>query len=347
MDQGRRNVICSIALLLLAAPAWSLAQGSGPRLNRVAVILYPSTAPDPIGPERKFWAKLFAMHGLVDGRDIEIVIIRADKENLEKNGSSAFSDAVRQAVALRPAAILAHVGSFELKTYFLPAAGGVPLVTWSVDDGTADSLEALHRRGENVTGVMYSFIELVTMRFGLMKELKPGARRAAILIPQLQQRSLTEKEKAIKRQQVATWESILRKLGLEFIPLELPRDSSADAVVAALRKARIDLVEVMWSWDAQGRLQEGLWEPLAKSGILASGVGPERAKAGALLGGWTSGFVESVVRLAAKFVRGARAADLPVERAREFRLAINLRTAKTLGITVPASVLLRADEVFE
>jgi putative ABC transport system substrate-binding protein len=59
------------------------------------------------------------------------------------------------------------------------------------------------------------------------------------------------------------------------------------------------------------------------------------------------GFVESAIRLAAKVVRGERATAIPVERSMQFGLAINLRTARKLGIAVPPSLLLRAEEVFE
>jgi putative ABC transport system substrate-binding protein len=312
-----------------------------PAPKRVAIVLRPPPPeePDPTGQARRWYAGELAKHGLVDGKDIEVVIILVNQKKFDGDWNGAFSDAVRQAATLRPAAILMHADGWTVKNFALPVARGVPLVAWGVDDGTDDTLEALNRRGENVTGCMYSYFELVTMRFALMKELKPGARSAAMLIEAMPA-PRTEKEKARIRRDVARIELNLKNIGLEFTLLELPRDSSADDVIAALRKARIDLVE----FRLDGK--DEFWESLARSGILASGV-MLSAKKGALLSGWTVGWVKSGVRLAAKVLRGARAADIPVERAIEFRLAINLGTARTLGISVPPSVLLRADEVFE
>ena len=326
---------------MLAAPAIGLAQPAGRRPpKRVAICLGSSDATDPIGPTRRWYAKEFARHGVIDGDDIEIVILRS-KSNIGELEDHVAT--VRQAVALRADVILIHMPGQLAKKFLLPLTRDIPLVLWGVDDGSEDSIEMLNRRGENVTGAMYSYIQLVLKRLELMKEIRPDAKLAALVSPEARDPP-TDWLKGEKRRNEEMFAAGARKLGLEFTNIELPRDVSGAALVRALRDARIDLVEIF-----MGSGWSGLefWGPLATSGIAASGVGAGSARDGALLGGWSAGFVESAVRLAAKVVRGQRAASLPVERSMEYGLAINQRTARTLGITIPPSILVRANEVFE
>ena len=345
MDSVRRNAVRSLALLLAVAPAIGLAQASGSRPKRVAVILGPSTAPDPIGPTRKWYAGEFAKHGFVDGRDIEIAIFRQSRKQAEEEGIDvAVATPVRHAVALRPAVILTLGGSASVKNYYLPVTGDIPLVVFGPEDPSEDSIEDLHRRGANVTGVMNAYFELVAKRFELMKELRPGARRAASL--SFLEPSVNPWQSAWDLKFRANYAAVARSLGMEFEDVKVALKASPATMVQVLRRAQIDLVEVQVVLDGGADAEKQLFQLLAGSGILAAGI-LQQARNGALLSGWSEGWVESAIRLAAKIVRGARVADLPVERAREFRLAMNLRTAKTLGITVPASVLLRVDEVFE
>jgi putative ABC transport system substrate-binding protein len=329
-------LVCTIAGIL-AAPAVAFAQPAGRRApKRVAICLGPSNAADPIGPTRQWYANEFARHGLVDGKDIEIVILRSKSSELDDRVA-----AVRQAVKRRADVILTHGHGHYAKKFFLPVTRDIPLVLWGNDDGSEDSIEMLNRRGENVTGALYSYLDLVLKRFEIMRELRPGAKRAALVMPASREPPTDWQKRANQRDEelLATG---ARKLGLEFSPVVLPRNVSAEAMVGALRDARIDLVEIQFFFYSSPEI----WEALAANGIAASGI-VDSAKAGALLSGWTVGFVESAIRLAAKVVRGERATAIPVERSMQFGLAINLRTARKLGIAVPPSLLLRAEEVFE
>ena len=322
-------------VLLLAGAGHGLAQPltrPGPKL--VAICLGPSNAPDPIGPTKASYAKAFAKHGLVDGRDIEIVILRSRSwATLEE-----VLAPVRQAVALRAGVILTFMGGAAMKVNLLAISRDIPLVVWGPDDGSGDTIEMLNRRGENVTGAMVPYIELLTKRFELMKELRPNAKRAAVVTKFVRPADGGEDE---TRRIVDMYTARARKLGMEFALIELREEASADDVIRALRNARIDIAEFLCCKSPP------LWERLAKGEIAASVVGPEGVRDGALLGGWSVGYVEAAIRLAARVLRGERAAAIPVERPMEYGLAINLRTARTLGITVPASVLVRAQEVFE
>lgn len=335
MHRRRRALVCLLAGML-ALPAAGIAQVQSPRRpKRVAVCLQGYAYAKDSSAARQWYAKEFARHGLVDGVDIEIVVLRGKSVGFE-----ARVEAFRQAVALPADVIVGHMLGPAAKRFVLPLTGNIPLVLFGNDDGSGDSIEMLNRRGENVTGAMYSFSEMMLKRFELMKEMRPGARRAAYVVVQVLDapKDLLENE---KRRIGEIFGAGARKLGLEFTLIVLPKDVSAEALVRALRDARIDMAEISAVWSGRE-----FWAPLAANGVAASGV-QDRARDGALLSGWSRGYIESAVRLAARVVRGQRAADLPVERSMDFRFYVNLSTARTLGITVPQSILVRANEVFE
>lgn len=340
---GRRKVLEAAMGIVAAAATRVIAGSTLPGMpRRAAICLPPSSAPDPVGPTKAWYAAEFAKHGLVDGRDIEIEIIRADEEALRRNEAEGVRAMIRRAVSAKAGVILIHASGPAIRDYVLPVAGDAPVVAFGVDDGSEDSIEALNRGGKNVTGAMYSFIELVAKRFEIMKELRPAARRAALVFPSLGA-ALTERQQAVKRWQQGRIAAAVKGLGIEVTFIDVPLRASPEDVVRTLREARIDLAEI-GSFLTTGR---ELWTMIAKDGIAASGVGPGRAKAGALVSGWSEGYVEAAVRQAARVLRGERAATIPVERPSTFGLAVNLGTARTLGITVPPSILVRASEIFE
>ncbi|HET7730874.1 MAG TPA: hypothetical protein VFK48_12655 [Usitatibacter sp.] len=331
----RREFVCVLAGMLWL-PAAGIAQAQPPRRRkRVAVCEQLPLNAMQSSAAKQGYAKEFARHGLVDGVDIEIIMLVPKAVGLE-----AYVETFRQAVALPADIIVGHMTGPAAKKFVLPLVGNVPLVLFGNDDGTQDSIEMLNRRGENVTGAMYYFVEMVLKRFELVKEMRPGAKRAALVVPQavLPQDVLElEKRYAEDRYGAGT-----KGLGLEFAYIEVPQDITAEALVRVLLAARIDMAEISAYWPGRE-----FWAPLAASGIAASGVGAAKARAGALLTGYSYGWFQSAIRLAARVVRGQRAADLPVEHSTEFWFYVNLSTARTLGITVPPSILVRARDVFE
>ena len=284
-------------------------------------------------PPRDWFVAEFAKHGLVDGRTLELVMVPAKPE-------ADYVGSFRRAVELRPDVIYLHFGGRELRTQLLPLSRETPLVVVGADVAGEDSIEGMNRRGDNVTGAVYSYVELVTIRLELMKQLRPGAKRFTVIFPS-RPGELPPWAAEARRREDEQWHAIGRKLGIEFVPVKVERYNDPDEAIPKLRGARIDLVEYAWG------AEPALWDALARNGIAASAVGRYRAEKGALLAGWTAGFHTAAVRLAARILNGVKASSLPVERAREFGLAINMRTARTLGIEIPQSLLLRADAVFD
>jgi len=235
--------------------------------------------------------------------------------------------------------LLTHMEGSFAKELILPRLGkDIPLVAWGNDSGfTEDSLEGLNRRGENVTGAMYSYTDLVSRRFALMKELMPKIRRVSIAVRRTG--SWTPAQLELDRLAGDAIASLVRPIGLEFVHVELPEAISLEDAIAEVRKARIDAVEA--------RLEREAFDRFTSLGIAPCGIGPGAARNGALLSGWSVGYVETAVRLAAKVLRGQRASSIPVERVREYGLAINLSTARKLGVEFPPAIRIQANEVFE
>ena len=101
----------------------------------------------------------------MDGVDIEVIVLWGKTVGLETQ-----VEAFRQAVALPADVIMGHMQGSIAKKHVLPLVG---TVLFGNDDGTEDSIEMLNRRGENVTGAMYSLFEMILKRFQLIKEMRP------------------------------------------------------------------------------------------------------------------------------------------------------------------------------
>lgn len=349
MDRARRNVIGGLTTAWLVsrwpwgmlaavfiAPAGGLAQPSArTQPKRVVVLVLGAQPSNSLDDDRRWFAKEFGKHGLHEGTDIEVTCIPTEFLG------GMLEEAMRKAVALRADVILGNTNGFMVRRVQLPIARGIPLVVWGVDEPGEDSIEALNRRGENVTGALDSHFELAGMRFAMMKQLKPSARRCGLVLWRSPAEPADRLREGMDRKYDSMWVAKLREHGMDFTRIELPDGSGPEAVMGALRASHVDVAEIMCCGSP------ALWAALAKNGILASSWGSRSVEEGALLGGWTVGLIGTAVRLAARVLRGDRAADIPVEWSMKFGFAINLRTARTLGIMVPPSMVLRADRVFE
>ena len=336
MDRARRRLLGGMAGMLAAAPAAGFARGPSRQTpGRVAVCLHRSTEGDPIGPARRAWGSAFARHGLVDGREIEIFIHRPPKRNYVGGGAPEWERAAERIVASRPDVIV-MVGAWL--PIVKPMTHDIPIVFYggNIDLGQDAKLgiDALRRPGGNVTGLDMFPRELKSKNLELLKELRPDARRHAIvgaiaLLP----RSSVER----------TMKAAAERLGMDSVFLEMPVDPPIPDLAGALLASRIEVASFLWN-----SRNRGLHEELVKLRVAASFPNHDSVEAGGLLSYQPVGdFVATVVLMAARILRGEPVSSIPVEQPREFRLAINLRTARALGITIPASMLVRAHEVFE
>jgi putative tryptophan/tyrosine transport system substrate-binding protein len=213
-----------------------------------------------------------------------------------------------------------------------------PIVVAGAGDAIVDGLVAsLARPGGNITGLSLMVPDLVPKRFQLLKEVTPTASRVGLLWnPEAGDAPLKVHEEAA------------RASGLEFRPLAVRTPAQfVQATQEAVRSRCGALVAVQNPIFSVHRTQ------IAKLALqhrlpLLSGE-PLSAEAGALMM-YGASLLESWRRAATyvdKILKGAKPGDLPIEQPTKFELVINLKTAKALGLTIPQSVLLRADQVIE
>ena len=199
---------------------------------------------------------------------------------------------------------------------------------------------SLARPGGNITGVSGSTgLEIVTKQLELLKETVPKIRRVAIL----SNPANAYHQLAIKELNVAA-----RSLGVQLQLLEARGPNEFDGAFAAMAKERVGallvLSDVIFN-DHRARLAD-----LAAMNRLPTAYGiRESVETGGLMS-YGPSFLDFYRRSTAyvdKILKGDKPADLPVEQPTKFELVINLRTAQTLGIEFPPTLLSRADEVIE
>src|SRR5262245_39596059 len=218
------------------------------------------------------------------------------------------------------------------------ATSTIPIVANSGDPVDTGLVASLARPGGNLTGLTFFWTEVCAKRVELIKEAIPTLIRLAVLVnPANPARPIA----------VAAMQHAAGTLGLELVEVEVKArdDFHAAIATAATRGAQAlvaceePLITSNASQIAGIALQRGL--PLI-------GFRPQ-AETGALME-YGVDFVHSFYRLAAfvdKVLKGTPPTDLPIERAVKFDLVVNLKSAKTLGIELPTSLLIRANEVIE
>jgi len=216
----------------------------------------------------------------------------------------------------------------------------IPIVFTTGDDPVASGLVAsLARPGGNLTGVSLMLVELMPKRLELLSELVPQAGLIALLVNP----NGPAAARVIKEVQEAA-----RTKGVQLTVLKAGDDSEIDAAFASLAQlhARALLVGADAFFNSR---RDRLVALAARYSVPAIYEGRDFAEIGGLVSYGAS--VRDTWRQAGTYVgrilAGAKPADLPVQQPTTFELVINLKTAKALGLTVPPSILARADEVIE
>jgi len=197
-------------------------------------------------------------------------------------------------------------------------------------------VESLARPGGNVTGMSLATSELAGKRLALLKEITPKLTRLTVLGDITREVEVHETEKAA------------RVLGLTVALVELTQAAGLDKAfveVARTRPQTLFVINTAVTVTHRARIVAFALQKRVPTVGTQSGW----AEAGALLN-YTSSLTDSCRRAAVyvdKILKGANPADLPTQQPTTFELVINLRTAKALGLTIPQSLLARADQVIE
>jgi len=326
----RRDTVLAL-LALGAAPLAAEAQQAA-KIARIGYLATnPATSPHP----REAFLQGLRDLGYVEGRNLVIEYRHAEGKVEQLPALAAELVALKVDVIVASgtlAALAAKQATSTLPIVFNPA--GDP-----VGSGLVTSLA---RPGGNVTGLSAFAPELIGKRLELLKQAVPGVSRVAVL---WQPGAFGERAEmdTLKRAEVAA-----RDLGvpLQFVEARGPADF--DRAFSDMTRARAGALTVLAS-NMFNSERRRLVDLAAKNRLPALYSARELVDAGGLMSYGAN--LADLNRRAATYVdrilKGTKPADLPVEQPTKFELIINLKTAKALGLTIPQSVLGRADEVIQ
>jgi putative tryptophan/tyrosine transport system substrate-binding protein len=269
----------------------------------------------------------------VDGRDIAIIWRFSDGR------SERLAQLATELVRLGPRASL--TSGTPATAAAREATSTVPIVMVAVGDPVGSGFVAsLSRPGANITGLsLYAETRTVGKRLELLKEAVPTVSRVGVLW------NPTNPFEAFVLREL---QGPAQALGISLRSFEVGEATGFEQVFAALAREPVDALYV-----SEGQLNfthRGTISNLAAKVRIPAVYGlQEFVEAGGLIAYAAS--ISDMYRRAAvyvaKILKGAKPADLPVEQPTKFELVINLKTAKALGLTIPQTLLLRADQVIE
>ena len=233
-------------------------------------------------------------------------------------------------VATSIAAVLACKQATTVISIVFPLAGD-PLATGLV--------ASLARPGANVTGLSNQGADLAGKRLEVLREVNPGLRRFAVL---------ANAEYPCRISEIADIQTAARTLGLNVAVFEIRPAGDVSPVFDTMRKDRAEALYVVG--DTFMNSNRARISTLAIQARLPTiYVAREYVEAGGLMsyGANIPHLFARAAELVDKILRGTKPSDIPVEQPTKFELVINLKTAKVLGLTVPAALLAQADEVIE
>ena len=328
---NRRDAVLALAALG-AVPFLSHAQAPG-KLWRVGVLssLGRANALDP----QFTGAFPLGMRdlGYVEGRNLALEWRYADG-NVDRLPALA-AELVQLKVDVLVA--VAHCAALAAQK----ATTTIPIVmTTSTDPAGTGMVKSLARPGGNITGISVLSGELGPKRLELLRAIAPKISRVAVLLTRMSSQANITALEAIK--------AAGEKLGVTILPVEASTPEEIDAGFALMRKQGAEALTVLLTPVFQ---QQKSQIALLASKYRLPCIAADRmyADAGCLMsyGTTLANVFRGVATYVDKILKGANPGDLPIEQPTKFDFIINLKTAKALGITIPQSVLLRADEVIE
>jgi len=317
-------------ILLGGAAAWPLAaRAQQPAMPTIGFL----GANTPAGMSQ--WTAAFVQRlrelGWIEGRNLAI------EYRWSEGRDERLAEIAAEFVRLKVDVIVTH--SAEPVLAAKQATSVIPIVFGAAGDPVGNGLVAsLARPGGNVTGLSVQFTDLAGKRLELLREVVPGLRRLAIML------DIGNSGAVLEMGEVQT---AARTLGVERLTLEIRR---AEDIVPAFEtlKGRAEALYVCS--DPLVFTNRIRINTLALAARLPTMHGlREYVEAGGLMS-YGANFPDLFRRVADyvdKILRGTKPADLPVEQPTKFDLVVNLITAQALGLTMPPSLLARADEVIE
>ena len=323
----RRRFLTTIAATLSTAPLAARAQLES-RIYRIGFL----TPGAGSASEEPFWAELRRL-GYAEGRNIAVEY-RSSHGDFEKLPTFAA-----ELVRLKVDIIVAVVTQASLAAK--QATATIPIVMIGVVDPLGSGLVSnLARPGGNITGTSGAGADLVAKQLELVRTLLPNATRVTAL--------WNPSNRVFQELLLTQAKSAAPKLRLQIGAVEARASNDIDRAFVAIGKDRPDALLVLAD-PMLGSQAKRIADLALKHRVPAVGMLRGYAQAG-LMATYGQSFDDSYRRAAEyvdRILKGAKPGDLPVQQPTKVELVINLKTAKALGLTVPQSLLLRADEVIQ
>ena len=316
-----------VLVLVAAAQLWPFAS-SAQSPKRVPIVGLLTVTAGPSDPVARNFRDGLAQLGYVDGQNIKI-----DHRNAD--GHTDQLPRLAEELVRVPVDVIA-VGAEPALGAVTRATKTIPIVVVSVDEDLEATglVKSLSRPGGNVTGLSALPSELTAKRLELLRDAIPKLARVSVFWDPLNRRGVSDIE------------ATARSLGLAVRPIKVPAPYDFDAAFREAKKAKTGAVFVLFSpgfYIQRGRLANAALtarvptmlsdnSQVEAGGLMSYGPG--------LLWGRAAYFVDRILK-------GAAPSEVPIEQVSQFRLVVNLRTARALGITLPESILVRADEIIK
>ena len=328
----RRAFIGSLALATVALPRTASAQPAR-KVYRIGILSQSAAASEMAGSQPRALNAKALLRGLG-----ELGYVYGQSFVTEARGGEGKMESVP---GLAAELVRLHVDVIVSSGHGLAAlkqaTSTIPIVMAATADPVGEGFaQSLGRPGGNFTGLSEQSLETIGKRLELLKELVPGAAPVAVLGHRLTRRGWAAAEAAAQER------------GWKLLSLEVEDVDGIEAALKAATTARAGSLLVI-AGGVLYRHARRVAELVARSRLPAMYGYRWYVQAGGLIA--YDADVFEIWRRAAVFVdkilKGANPAELPIEQPSKFALVINLRTAKALGLTIPQSVLLRADEVIQ
>jgi putative tryptophan/tyrosine transport system substrate-binding protein len=321
-----------ITLLGGAAASWPLAARAQQGTMPVIGFLH-SASPDGNADRVRTFRQGLKETGFVEGENVAIEYRWADSQ-VERLPALA-TELVRRGVAV--IVVFGPVVAFAAKA----ATTTIPIVFVVPEDPVRLGLVTnLARPGGNLTGINFFPAEVTGKRLELLRELVPAAVRIAVLV---EPTNPTSTESTLRDVEAAS-----RAMGLQMQVFKVSTSREIDAVFEGFVRERPDaLLAPISAFLMDRRVQLALQAAICR--VPATYALREFVEAGGLMsyGASLRDASRQVGTYAGRILKGAKPADLPVVQATKFELVINAQTARMLGLTIPPTLLARADEVIE
>ena len=317
------------AALLLAAPVGVTAQ-QAKKIPRIGYLAAVSAAADT--PRLEAFRQGLREHGYIEGQNIFI------EYRHESRGFERLPDLAGELLSLKIDVLVAVTTNAALAAK--KSTGTVPIVFMGVTDPvTAGLVETLARPGGNSTGITNIAAALTGKRLELLKETFPKVRRVAVLWdPQAPGSTPQWNESQLPA----------RELGLQLYSMQVSATDKYEAAFNEAIRARNTAVWVTLNPLANSN-QKLIADLAIKHRLPSICARGDYAENGCLMsygpGYSTEG--RDGARYVDKILKGARPAEIPVEQPMKFELLVNLKTAKQIGVTIPQSVLFRAEKAMK